>query len=542
MSTADSSHQGPEAPGPATGPSGPAPDPSPSTDHVATFFASIRRAGLVRTPDRWIGGVASGVALRLGVDALLVRAAFGVLALVSGAGLVLYALAWALLPEQTDGRIHLEETIRGRFDSAIAGAGVMLVVGLSWHPGRFGWWGSWGTGWFGDLFGIALLGFVVYLFVTIRRHRDGAASGPSTTGYGTATPGGGPASGAPTAGSTTETAPGTTWARPTTEGYVPYGPAAPTVPASTWPVAPTASATTTPVGQERQRAQSGPGPQDGTGGQGGPVGQGGPTSAPSLVKGAPGVSGGAGGTGGGSTRPPAGPVPGPGPAPMWAPSESTRVAGPGRAVVGLVAGLALLGFAALLLSERTGGFTGDVAVTSLGAVAVLAGLGVVVSGLRGRRSGTLGFFAIMALLAAGPALALQGIGTGIGSGTATFIGDSTFRPTSSEVASQGYSVGLGSTTVDLTAIDLPRGQTVEVPVHVGAGDLTVLVPEDTAVSARVNLGAGRIDWLVDGDTRSAEGVGRSTSFESTAVRDGDDARIHVSIASGAGTITIEEAP
>lgn len=530
MSTADPSHQGPEAPGPATGPSGPAPDPSPSTDHVATFFAAVRRAGLVRTPDRWIGGVASGVALRLGVDALLVRAAFGVFALVSGAGLVLYALAWALLPEQTDGRIHLEETIRGRFDSAIAGAGVMLVVGLSWHPGRFGWWGSWGFGWFGDLFGIALLGFVVYLVVTIRRRRDGAASGPSTTGYGATSPGGGPGSTTPTAGTTTGTAPGTTWARPTSEGYVPYGPAAPTVPASTWPVAPTASATTTPVGQGWQGSQHGQ------------SGQGGSTSAPSLVKGASGVSGGAGGTGGGSTTPPAAPVPAPGPTPSWAPAESTRVAGPGRAVVGLVAGLALLGFAALLLTERTGGFTGDVAVTSLGAVAVLAGLGVVVSGLRGRRSGTLGFFAVMALLAAGPALALQGVGTGLGSGTATFIGDSTFRPTSSEVASQGYSVGLGTTTVDLTAIDLPRGQTVEVPVHVGAGDLTVLVPEDTAVSARVNLGAGRIDWLVDGDTRSAEGVGRSTSFESTAVRDGDDARIHVSIASGAGTITIEEAP
>lgn len=223
------------------------------------------------------------------------------------------------------------------------------------------------------------------------------------------------------------------------------------------------------------------------------------------------------------------------------PAQSTRSAGPGRAVIGLVSGLALLGFAALLVAERTGSFDGNVAVTSLGAVAVLAGLGVVLSGLRGRRSGTLGFFAIVALVAAGPALALQGVGTGLGYGTATFIGDSTFRPTSSEVASEGYSVGLGSTTVDLTAMDLPRGETVDVPVHVGAGDLTVLVPEDVAVSARINLGAGRVDWLVDGDTRSTEGVGRSTTFESEAVRDGADARIHVRIASGAGTITIEEA-
>lgn len=138
MSTPDASDQGPATPGSPTGPAAPgpaatgpaygptngstySPGPGPgydagsgssgpsagSTDHIASFFASVRRTGLTRTPDRWIGGVASGLALRLGVDALLVRAAFGVLALVSGAGLVLYALAWALLPEQSDGRIHL---------------------------------------------------------------------------------------------------------------------------------------------------------------------------------------------------------------------------------------------------------------------------------------------------------------------------------------------------------------------------------------------------------------------------------------------------
>lgn len=546
MSTADSSHQGPEAPGPATGPSGPAPDPSPSTDHVATIFASIRRAGFVRTPDRWIGGVASGVALRLGVDALLVRAAFGVLALVSGAGLVLYALAWALLPEQSDGRIHLEETIRGRFDAAIAGAGVMLVVGLSWHPGRFGWWGSWGYGWFGDLFGIALLGFVIYLFVTIRRNRDGETTGPGTTGYrNDGSPVGTPP-GTPTDGSSAAAVPGgatpsTTWARPTSAGTVPYGPAAPTVPASTWPVAPTASSSWTASAAPATSTTTTPVRPGGTAPSGASAG-------PSLVKGAgsaagsPGSPGGTGtgGTGGASTPPTSAPVPS-GPNPAWVPAESTRSAGPGRAVIGLVSGLALLGFAGLLVAERTGGFDGDVAVTSLGAVAVLAGLGVVLSGLRGRRSGTLGFFAIMALLAAGPALALQGVGSGLGWENAIFIGDDTFRPTSSDVASEGYSVGLGSTTVDLTAMDLPRGETVDVPVHVGAGDLTILVPEDVPVSARVNVGAGRVDWLVDGDTRSTEGVGRSTTFESEAVRDGADARIHLRIASGAGTITIEEA-
>lgn len=218
--------------------------------------------------------------------------------------------------------------------------------------------------------------------------------------------------------------------------------------------------------------------------------------------------------------------------------------GPGRTTVGLVAGLALLAFAGLLVADRAGSFDGDVGLTSLGVLTVLAGAGIAVAGLRGRRSGTLGFFAIVAIVVASPLVALQGVGSSLGggfdAGSTTFLGDSTYRPTSTEVAADGFAVGLGSTTVDLTAIDLPRGETVEVPVHVGAGDLTVLVPVDVPVSAQVEVGAGSIDWRVDGDWSSESGVGRSTSFESQAVQDGETARIHVTIAAGAGKITIEE--
>lgn len=221
-----------------------------------------------------------------------------------------------------------------------------------------------------------------------------------------------------------------------------------------------------------------------------------------------------------------------------------KVSGPGRATVGLVAGLALLAFAGLLVADRSESFDGNVGVTTFGVLAVLAGVGIAVAGLRGRRSGTLGFFAIVAIVLASPLVALQGVGSGLGAGfdagSTTFMGDSTYRPTSSEVATDGFAVGLGSTTVDLTGIDLPRGETVEVPVHVGAGDLTVLVPADTPVSAQVDVGAGSIEWRLDDDWSTESGVGRSTSFENQAVRDGETARIHVTVAAGAGKITIEE--
>ncbi|WP_434081074.1 PspC domain-containing protein [Sanguibacter sp. Z1732] len=87
----------------------------------ASFFDSLRRSGWIRTADRWIGGVAGGVARRLDVDPLLVRGAFVVLTFFGGLGLLLYGLGWALLAEESDGRIHLQEALRGRFDAGLAG-------------------------------------------------------------------------------------------------------------------------------------------------------------------------------------------------------------------------------------------------------------------------------------------------------------------------------------------------------------------------------------------------------------------------------------
>ncbi|MGI9594961.1 MAG: ATP-binding protein [Acidimicrobiales bacterium] len=45
--------------------------------------------------DRWVGGVAAAIAVELGVQPLVVRISFAILALAGGWGLVLYAAAWA---------------------------------------------------------------------------------------------------------------------------------------------------------------------------------------------------------------------------------------------------------------------------------------------------------------------------------------------------------------------------------------------------------------------------------------------------------------
>jgi phage shock protein C len=53
--------------------------------------------------DRVIGGVCGGLGRYLGIDSVLVRIAFVVLAVAGGSGLLAYLLAWLLIPEERPG-------------------------------------------------------------------------------------------------------------------------------------------------------------------------------------------------------------------------------------------------------------------------------------------------------------------------------------------------------------------------------------------------------------------------------------------------------
>ncbi len=75
-----------------------------------------------RTSDRVVGGVAGGLGDYLNIDPILIRVAFAALMIFGGAGLVLYALGWVLIPET------------GRTES-IAQSALRLVVSGS---GRLG--------------------------------------------------------------------------------------------------------------------------------------------------------------------------------------------------------------------------------------------------------------------------------------------------------------------------------------------------------------------------------------------------------------------
>ena len=113
-------------------------------DPLDRAFAWLRSLGIMRDPaDRWIGGVCSGVAHRLGVDPVIVRVALVVLTVMGGIGLPAYLLGWSLLPD-TAGEIKAESGIRHGDGAGIALlvvtalslGGVFTVGDQGW---RFGW-------------------------------------------------------------------------------------------------------------------------------------------------------------------------------------------------------------------------------------------------------------------------------------------------------------------------------------------------------------------------------------------------------------------
>ncbi|MFD4993495.1 PspC domain-containing protein [Cellulosimicrobium cellulans] len=529
---------GPTDPGQPQGPpQGPPQTPGATRPNGTDgFFDAVRRVGIYRADDRWIGGVASGVAERFGIDPLIVRGLLFVTFFLSGAGLVLYGAAWALLPERRDGRIHLQEAFRGNVDVALLGAAAFVVVGFSWGGGWWSWWDALHLGWLTGLFWVAAFVTVAVVVVSALTQRgprgpQGAppqppswaggpdapgAGGPGTpgygpggAGYGPGVPGHGP--GAAGGGPAPTDAP---WGSPgTPSGTAPSGPQD----RATWsaeasPYASTAPGVTAPLPPYAPGA---------------PLGA---TAAPQRAHQGP-------------RNPSAQQPPRPPRAPQ--PPKPPRPRGPGATTTGVVVGLSLLLGAFLLVVERQGELPWPVFLTWAGLSGILAGLAIVVSGLRGRTSGGLGWLAVLLLVVALPASAWR---------TAPFtfflddsvrtVTDGTHRVADPDVAEEGFGVTFGDPTIDLSGLDLSDAtgvSPVEVPVQLGAGDATVVVPDGVPVRAEVQVLAGNARWHVDGDRQEIGGVStQPVTFDNDEVQSGDDPLLVLRVEVGAGQITIEE--
>ena len=114
------------------------------------FYDALRRPGVMRASSgRWFAGVSAGIARWLGVDALVVRAAFILFSIFFGMGLALYLVLWLLMPDER-GEIHLERALKHGDGGSI----VLLVVTVISVLGGGPWWGN-------DLHGLRVGGLVL---------------------------------------------------------------------------------------------------------------------------------------------------------------------------------------------------------------------------------------------------------------------------------------------------------------------------------------------------------------------------------------------
>jgi phage shock protein PspC (stress-responsive transcriptional regulator) len=465
------------------------------------FFNRIRSFGIVRPDEgRIVAGVCAGLARRLGVDPLLVRGVFVILAVIGGFGFGLYGLAWLLLPHP-DGRIHAEGVLHGVVTAGLVGSAILVVGDLA-NSNRHDWPWGWGPGfWFpGPLVPLAIIALVWWLIAT----RGGHGSGPRWQ-----PPGGAPYPPYPPRGGIPGSGPGT-----------PGEPAS--GPAGSGPAAPggTTSSPVPPYGTEPSPGQPYPGqPYQGEPYPGQPY-QGEPYLGP--IGGPPGTTSGAP-----VTYPPAATVSAPARLDLRAPSHPLTLA---------VLGLALVGAAGVVmwdhLIHRLPAHAGLVALAvALGVVS----LGVIVAGLLGRRSGGLAPVAIL--------LAVLSIGGAVGHGVDSPLSTQTWRPDSAASAESGFTFGIGDATLDLTLPGLTAGRSstnpVDIPVQLGVGRVRIVVPDSAAVKIEASVGAGNITDDVNGSRIDSSGKGAGAGLKRVLHTHGDNPVIIVRTNVGLGSIEIE---
>lgn len=162
---------------PGTGTATATDEPHPEAGRLDA--ARLRTLADVERPvdDRLVGGVCTGVARYLDIDPAVVRIGFAVLTVVGGAGVVLYAGAWLLLPttEEPSPAAHwftLEEN-----ESKVRTAGLLAtgVVAAIVALGDGGWGrNGWGEPWLL----VVLAGLAYILVIRPRRRRDAEATSP----------------------------------------------------------------------------------------------------------------------------------------------------------------------------------------------------------------------------------------------------------------------------------------------------------------------------------------------------------------------------
>lgn len=100
---------------------------SMSTDTPSTGYPPLSDLRRSRS-DRKVAGVAGGLGRYAGVDPLVFRILFVVLAIFGGSGILLYGLGWLLVPEDGETESEGRRLVNGRSTSSAASALALVVV------------------------------------------------------------------------------------------------------------------------------------------------------------------------------------------------------------------------------------------------------------------------------------------------------------------------------------------------------------------------------------------------------------------------------
>lgn len=469
--------------------------------------------------DRVVAGVLGGLGRRLGIDPLILRITTVVLTVFGGAGILLYAIAWLLIPADDDPASVLDQSI-GRREvrdaSAVPlalGLGSVIVissgvvVGASWN-GR-----------------ILLILAAVGLFLLLKRRADG--TGPDT---------------------------GTLWTGPEPSSYryePPYadewlgqaGPAgAPPGPPPPGPPAEAPEPAASPAQASAPDPATGPeatvtppatpdvGPEEASTDD---AGRGAATGPPSTAAGA-------GMPPGAVTGWPDGPdwgVYDRGPSPYdelrldagQQPEAPVATKKHQRSVLGLLttcAALVAVGVLAIM---------DEVLRLEPGPLYVAIPLGIVAVGLIVGtwfgRSRWLIFLGILLTVALIPATFVSRWDASAGPV------DLVASPSVAALPTEPLTHGAGPFNYDLSALELTDADQVSITVQLGTGELHVTVPDNADIVVYSSVGAGAGDVLGE----SVEGIGRDSFVVDNGADGPGGGQIELNLDVGIGTLQVDRA-
>ena len=101
------------------------------TPPPVTTDEETRRSVLLRRSktDRVVGGVAGGLGRYLGIDPVILRIAFVLLAISGGSGVLLYLIAWIAIPEESEGDPVGESIQSDNYTGRLIVGGAIIMIG-----------------------------------------------------------------------------------------------------------------------------------------------------------------------------------------------------------------------------------------------------------------------------------------------------------------------------------------------------------------------------------------------------------------------------